>query len=135
MQPVDRCPETEEEWREAAERKNCFQHVNQCDEPGRFEYHCLINPYINRTLEVCAYPQTIVHSKKEKCLNFQNLKKPCTVFSFMPHQTGGLMSISPSVCLSIRPPPVLLSVCPPVCLYVRKGSRFVSFVFHFLSIT
>ena len=135
VNPVDSCPETEEEWRQAAERKNCFQHAAQCDEPGRLEYHCLINPYINQTLEVCAYPQNIVHSKKKQLKFSKPPKKPCNVFSYMPSQTGGLTSIDPSVCLSISPSPVLLFVCPPVRLYVHKGSRLITFDFHFLSIT
>nr|XP_022287269.1 uncharacterized protein LOC111099998 isoform X2 [Crassostrea virginica] len=60
VQPVHNCPENEEDWREAAERKNCSQHANQCDDPDRLVYHCVINPFVNETLEVCAYPQNIV---------------------------------------------------------------------------
>lgn len=63
IQPVQYCPDNEQDWRNAAKRKNCSKHANQCDEPDRLVYHCLINPFVNETLEVCAYPQNIVHGK------------------------------------------------------------------------
>lgn len=57
---VDGCPDSAEKWREAAKRKNCASYANQCDEPDRFVYHCVINEYANKTLEVCAYRKIIV---------------------------------------------------------------------------
>nr|XP_022290153.1 uncharacterized protein LOC111101824 [Crassostrea virginica] len=57
---VPSCPKTDDEWREAAARKNCSQYASQCHEPDKLEYHCVLNPYINETLEVCAYPVNIV---------------------------------------------------------------------------
>lgn len=59
VQTVDDCPITAEEWRMAAARKNCAAYANQCDEPKRLEYHCVINSFVNQTLEVCAYAQNI----------------------------------------------------------------------------
>lgn len=56
---VDDCPKSEEKWREAAERKNCSAIAYQCDEPQRLVYHCVINTYVNHTLEVCAYSKII----------------------------------------------------------------------------
>lgn len=44
-------------------RKNCEAHSSQCSEPKRLEYHCVINPFFNETLEVCAYAQNIVLGK------------------------------------------------------------------------
>lgn len=52
---VSDCPDSEEKWREAAERKNCAVYASQCDEPQRLVYHCTINAFSNQTLEVCAY--------------------------------------------------------------------------------
>lgn len=60
VQAVDDCPDSEEEWRKAAERKNCSAYASQCDEPERFVYHCVINSFVNETLEVCAYSRIIV---------------------------------------------------------------------------
>lgn len=55
MKIVSDCPDSEEKWREAAERKNCAAYASQCDEPQRLVYHCTINAFSNQTLEVCAY--------------------------------------------------------------------------------
>lgn len=60
IQVVKNCPDSEDKWREAAVRKNCAAYGNQCSDPKRPVYHCLINEYINQTLEVCAYAQNIV---------------------------------------------------------------------------
>lgn len=60
VQAVYGCPENEEEWRVAAARKNCSAYASHCSEPRRLVYHCVINPYVNQTLEVCAYAQNIV---------------------------------------------------------------------------
>lgn len=60
VQVVDGCPDSEESWREAAVRKKCDVHAKQCSEPERLVYHCVINPYVNQTLELCAYSQNIV---------------------------------------------------------------------------
>lgn len=60
VQVVNGCPDSEESWREAAVRKKCDVPAKQCSEPERLEYHCVINPYINQTLELCAYAQNIV---------------------------------------------------------------------------
>ncbi|XP_052691128.1 uncharacterized protein LOC128168997 isoform X2 [Crassostrea angulata] len=57
---VEDCPDSLEKWMEAAARKNCEAYANQCDEPDRLEYHCVINAFINQTLEVCAYKRFIV---------------------------------------------------------------------------
>lgn len=57
---VDDCPNSEEKWREAAARKNCAAYASQCDEPDRLVYHCVINAFVNQTLEVCAYRRIIV---------------------------------------------------------------------------
>lgn len=63
VQTVEDCPRSEERWREAAARKNCASYASQCSDPEKLEYHCVINPFLNQTLEVCAYAQNIVLGK------------------------------------------------------------------------
>ena len=58
---------------DAAARKNCSQYASQCHEPDKLEYHCVLNPYINETLEVCAYPVKIVKGKLNQCIKAQIL--------------------------------------------------------------
>lgn len=63
VQIVEDCPNSEEQWKQAAMRKNCAAYASQCSKPERLEYHCVINPFMNQTLEVCAYAQNIVLGK------------------------------------------------------------------------
>ncbi|XP_062575178.1 uncharacterized protein LOC134237093 isoform X2 [Saccostrea cucullata] len=51
---VDRCPKTLIEWRERSLMKNCGNIKQDCTEKNNFQYHCLINEYLNETVEVCA---------------------------------------------------------------------------------
>lgn len=60
MQIVDDCPDTEQKWREAAAKKNCAAYASNCSESEKLVYHCVINAYVNQTLEVCAYSRIIV---------------------------------------------------------------------------
>lgn len=86
VQVVDGCPISEKSWREAAEKKRCDVPAKQCSEPGRLVYHCVINQYVNQTLEVCAYAQNIVQGK---CTSYvfsgnsiqENWRTDCTKFS------------------------------------------------------
>lgn len=57
------CPTTKEEWDSAAKRKKCgkFSAKENFTADGKQqEYHCVINPFLNETLEVCARPKTIL---------------------------------------------------------------------------
>lgn len=89
MEIVDNCPHTEDKWMEAAARKNCETYASQCDEPDRFVYHCVINAFINQTLEVCAYRRVIVLGF---CTEYsfggnviqQNFKANCSKFTHNP---------------------------------------------------
>lgn len=63
IQIVDNCPNSEEKWREAAAKKNCSAYANQCSEPNKFVYHCVINEYVTEILEVCAYSRYIFLGK------------------------------------------------------------------------
>lgn len=67
MEIVDICPVNEEEWRRAAARKNCAAYASQCSEPDKLVYHCVIDPYVNQLIEVCAYAQNIVLGKIFNC--------------------------------------------------------------------
>lgn len=60
---VNGCPDNEDKWREAIARKKCDVPAKQCSEPERLVYHCVINPHISQTLELCAYAQNIVGGK------------------------------------------------------------------------
>lgn len=85
IQIVDNCPNSEEKWREAAARKNCSAYANQCSEPDKLVYHCVINEYVTETLEVCAYSRYIFLGK---CTGYsvsgnviqQNSRTNCAVF-------------------------------------------------------
>uniref|UniRef100_A0A8W8JQM8 Chitin-binding type-2 domain-containing protein n=1 Tax=Magallana gigas TaxID=29159 RepID=A0A8W8JQM8_MAGGI len=89
VQFVDICPDSEEKWKKAAARKNCSAFANQCSEPERFAYHCVINEYVNETLEVCAYTQFIFLGK---CTGYsiegnviqQNSRTDCSILTHNP---------------------------------------------------
>ncbi|XP_065926907.1 uncharacterized protein [Magallana gigas] len=90
---VDNCPDSEERWRQAAARKNCTAHASSCSEPDRLVYHCLINSFVNQTLEVCAYGRIIVLGY---CTEYslggnivqQSFRATCTQFTEDPCPLG-----------------------------------------------
>ena len=49
---IDSCPMSSTEWNQRALLKNCSMYPQTCFRP--LEYHCLLNPYANESLEVCA---------------------------------------------------------------------------------
>lgn len=53
------CPTSKEEWDSAARKKNCSQFVALDTNEERNEYHCVINAFLNATLEVCAPVKTM----------------------------------------------------------------------------
>lgn len=57
---VEECPRGEEQWREAAERKDCAKFAYNLSKPKEFLYHCVINSYFNQTVELCA-KERLVH--------------------------------------------------------------------------
>ncbi|XP_062587060.1 uncharacterized protein LOC134248681 isoform X2 [Saccostrea cucullata] len=93
VQSVENCPSSEQEWIEASRRKNCSAFATQCSEPDKFVYHCVINPYLNETLEVCVYKKTIVFGY---CTEYsysanriqQSLGTLCSGFTQNPCPTG-----------------------------------------------
>lgn len=66
---VKQCPTDALSWKMAAKRMNCESLIHNClpntkhrlnTKPVKFQYHCLINAWINATLEVCAFNRTII---------------------------------------------------------------------------
>lgn len=57
---VNQCPTDKESWKIATKDMNC-ESINQNCSSGRhhFQYHCVINAWMNATLEVCAPNRTI----------------------------------------------------------------------------
>ncbi|XP_061167907.1 uncharacterized protein LOC133176865 [Saccostrea echinata] len=93
VQSVENCPTSEKEWMRASQRKNCSAFASQCSNPDRFVYHCVINPFLNETLEVCVYKKTIVFGY---CTEYsysanriqQSLGTLCSGFIQKPCPTG-----------------------------------------------
>ncbi|XP_062620742.1 uncharacterized protein LOC134282356 isoform X2 [Saccostrea cucullata] len=56
---VVKCPTDELTWSRAAEMKNCSHYNHKCK--GQLSYHCVINPWQNATVEVCA-PETQINA-------------------------------------------------------------------------
>lgn len=48
---VDSCPESAEKWEEEAYRFNCQNIQHKCTS---FVYHCVMNHYRTKMIEVCA---------------------------------------------------------------------------------
>lgn len=93
LEIVDECPDSEEKWSEAAARKNCAAHASSCSKPDRLVYHCVINSFVNQTLEVCAYSRIIVLGY---CTEYslggnivqQSFRATCTQFTEDPCPLG-----------------------------------------------
>lgn len=59
---VTSCPSTKSEWDTAAQKKNCSKvalHQN-CSTIKEFQYHCVLNGYRNKMVEVCAPSRIII---------------------------------------------------------------------------
>lgn len=61
---VTSCPESKAEWDYAARRKDCsiIASKQNCSSGLQFEYHCVINEYRSKLLEVCA-PRRFIFGK------------------------------------------------------------------------
>nr|XP_022292944.1 uncharacterized protein LOC111103775 [Crassostrea virginica] len=89
VKPVDRCPTTEEDWRKAAVVKNCSAYASLCNDSKTYVYHCLVNAYVNQTVEVCAIQINIVGGFCPLFSSFQkklqsNYETNCTIFPSKP---------------------------------------------------
>lgn len=59
---VDICPTSKEEWKKAANKKNCgvLAEKQNCTNTESFVYHCVIDGFRKGILELCA-PKTIIY--------------------------------------------------------------------------
>lgn len=64
MEIVITCPTSKEEWANAARKKNCSRIATKqkCVPAYEFRYHCVINGYRNKMVEVCA-PTRIIFGR------------------------------------------------------------------------
>lgn len=67
---VDQCPTDATSWKEAAERMDCQSIEQNCSNAYGlnahqyvFQYHCVLNGWMNATVEVCAFNRTILGKK------------------------------------------------------------------------
>ena len=55
------CPSNAKEWDERWLKKGCSQIKQTC---SSFEYHCVVNSWLNETIEVCAPGRNIVGKRR-----------------------------------------------------------------------
>ncbi|XP_062612889.1 uncharacterized protein LOC134274629, partial [Saccostrea cucullata] len=65
--PVSSCPTTKVLWERRAHEKNCSSFPHNC--LHELLYHCLINPWQNSTIEVCAQKAKI---SADYCAEYNN---------------------------------------------------------------
>ena len=76
VKAVDVCPMSEKEWQQASMRMKCGELASKqtCSPVEKFKYHCVINPFRNQTLEVCAPEILISGNRFTRCFFFlQNM--------------------------------------------------------------
>lgn len=68
VETVTSCPTSKLEWDIAANKKNCNRIAvrQNCSAVEKFQYHCVINAYRNRLVEVCAPTRLIF----KRCVEF-----------------------------------------------------------------
>lgn len=91
---VERCPTDSISWKMAAKTMNCDaikQNCSQSSNIHHFQYHCVINAWMNETLEVCA-PNRFIFGycaefnvmgrviQENYRANCRNLDPPCPSF-------------------------------------------------------
>lgn len=60
------CPSNAKKWDERSLKKGCSQIKHTC---SSFEYHCVVNSWLNETIEVCASKRIIVGKKQSYFLS------------------------------------------------------------------
>lgn len=64
MNYVRDCPTDAVSWNKAAERMDCQSIEHNCSglnpQQHVFQYHCVVNGWMNATLEVCAFNRSIL---------------------------------------------------------------------------
>ncbi|XP_062592707.1 uncharacterized protein LOC134254181 [Saccostrea cucullata] len=63
MEYVPSCPRSRAEWNAASDFKKCANVQQTCVQQSEFVYHCVINTYLNATVEVCAPAVDILGQK------------------------------------------------------------------------
>lgn len=138
VQIVEDCPNSEEQWKQAAMRKNCAVYASQCSDPERLKYHCVINPFMNQTLEVCAYAQNIVlgfcteyslsgnmiqQSADTSCLHF--IENPCPFFyrSTEAHKFPGCYDLTKKSALNTEDRESTMKVPTATVIHPAKSSK------------
>lgn len=82
---VQTCPRNESELSHAQQQKKC-EHLaknQKCTTPAKFKYHCVLNAFLNETIEVCApeiYSQGLCVKFDEGTL-LQMFGENCTSYS------------------------------------------------------
>lgn len=71
------CPTDVVSWNEAAKRMDCQSIKQNCSNSSGlnsqryvFQYHCVVNGWLNSTLEVCAFNRTILGKSGNKIKQF-----------------------------------------------------------------
>jgi hypothetical protein len=93
---VEKCPSDEISWKEAASKKNCSRYAKNCD--GKIAYHCLINPWQNLTVEVCA-PETLIRAGNR--LIFKGIVSKLTVKFWMCQKYGKMKDYNKKMTTSV----------------------------------
>lgn len=78
---MESCPQNVDEWNEAASRKGCENISHSCNSSS-FEYHCVINPWGNETIEVCAPSLTIVGKNAIHIIKCMHINVSVRIFIF-----------------------------------------------------
>lgn len=109
IQSVTRCPNNDIEWKERVAMKNCSAYANMCN--GTYVYHCLIDTYMNKLVEVCAKPKIIhfgsctefsssalriIRNQNKSCFNFPRNPCPNTYNSTMAYKYKGCYELKTS---------------------------------------
>lgn len=73
LEIVTSCPTSKIDWEIAAGKKNCGKKASRqnCDSLERFKYHCVINGFRNKLVEVCA-PSRIIFGKAKYIVEKKN---------------------------------------------------------------
>lgn len=138
VQIVEDCPNSKKQWKQAAMRKNCAAYASQCSEPERLEYHCVINPFFNQTLEVCAYAQNIVlgfcteyslsgnmiqQSAHTACLTFTENSCPVFYRSTEAHKFPGCYDLTKKSALNTEDRESTMKVPTATAIHPAKSSK------------
>lgn len=106
------CPVNKSEWDARAQAMHCEMYSQNCTDKSSFVYHCLINPWSNGTIEVCA-PRVKILGKK--CAEFNiggklvqsHYQKPCQL---CPYRYNSSESYKYQECYKLAKKPELTAM-------------------------